>query len=346
MSVSINVNIIITYSLAIIVLIHSYKFRGLYKSLLLFFGSWVVGGGIENANTIFDGYFYPGSELTWFWGECPFDVILGWYVIIYCSSYMAHAVIGKFEGSSFIIGMGSKPAGIDKIFLKRTILRAALAGYIAISLDFLIDPVAVANGWWVWKIHNIYLLGVPVGNYLGWWLLIFWGVFFYDFILTYSGIRQNERWKTSAMWATGTIIASLVAGLILMAFTYWWSMEGIRTEGLNTHALDTTITPERLNGIVWAVIIVVIAIGAIMASAFLPERKPKPPSTQKTWLVLPAAVMLVFWAVIMVVAASTGPEFLAIGVLFCAHYVILCLFIMVRPKKFFQEFDSSIKETL
>ncbi len=47
MVISANMNIIITYSLAVLVAIHSLKFRGVYKTLLLFFGAVIAGGGLK-----------------------------------------------------------------------------------------------------------------------------------------------------------------------------------------------------------------------------------------------------------------------------------------------------------
>lgn len=336
MVVSINMNIVITYSLAIAVTIHSYKFRGLYKTLILFFGSWIIGGGIENVNSIFGGYYYPGSELTLFIGVCPFDVILGWYILIYCCSFFAHSLIGKGRGSLPIIGIGTAPIAIDKQFLKDTILRAALAGYIAIDIDFLIDPVAVENKWWIWQINNIYILGVPLGNYMGWWMLIFWGVFFHDLIMAYCSVNNKNEKFTSTVWSIGAITASLLTGLILEGFTIWWGMKGVRTEGMHTNALDSTITPERTVGILWALIMILAAIGLIMASSFVKNKFPEPRPTQYIWRILPSIIMLIFWALVMVVAVLTGPIFVAIGVIFCVPLLVLCVYLINCPLAFFK----------
>ena len=73
---------------------------------------------MENINSIFGGYYYPGdaSDLIVFIGLCPFDIILGWYVIIYCCSYMSHILIGKGKNSLPIQGIGTNPEKIDKEF--------------------------------------------------------------------------------------------------------------------------------------------------------------------------------------------------------------------------------------
>ncbi len=325
-------NIIITYTLSICVFIHSYKFRGLYKTLLLLFGAVIIGGGIENVNSIFGGYYYSEAELTIMIGKCPLDVIFGWYVLIYCCSYMSHAFIGKFRGSGPIIGVGTAPTALNKQFFKDTILRAALSGYIAISLDFLIDPVAVANGWWIWQVHNIYMpFEVPLGNYLGWWLLIFWGVTIHDTIMAYCSLKNKSERITSLLWAFGTILVVLFTGLILMEFTFWWSMAGVRTTGLDTTSVNASITSDRMVWIMYAVVMVLVALGLIMASSFIKNKLPEPRPTSKLWFAWPAILMFAFWIAVIAIAALTSWELFAAGIVFCAHYLILCLYLIFRP---------------
>jgi len=330
MTVTVNMNILITYSLAILVLIHSYKFRGLFKSLLLFFGAVIIGGGVENANAIFGGYHYPGSELTLFLGLCPFDVVLGWFVILYCCSYMSHLLIGHAEGSLSSQGIGTNPEnGIDINFVKVTFYRALLAGLLAVNLDMTIDPVAVENEWWIWQIHNIYIQGVPLGNYLGWWLLISSSAFFYDLIIAYGSIKHQEPYKTAALWCGGTISACLITGGILSQLTVLFGLPGIRTEGMGTHPLDASITPERIMPLIFTLIIIFIAMGFIMVSSKIPSKynEVEPPNALM-WKMLPPLIMIIFWAMVLVVAFLTGPIFVIIGLTQGIPIVLVSLYIM------------------
>ena len=99
MGLPINIFIILIYALAAVVIIHSYKFRGIFKTLLLLLGVFIVGGGIENINVIFKGYDYPREGLTIFFYHCPLWVVLGWYGILYCASFASHILIGRGKGS-------------------------------------------------------------------------------------------------------------------------------------------------------------------------------------------------------------------------------------------------------
>ena len=329
MSVTVDMNIVITYSLAILIFIHSYKFRGLFKSLLLFLGAIVVGGGVENANSLLGGYHYPGSDFTIFLVDCPFDVVLGWYVLIYCCTFMAHTIIGKGKGSLQTIGIGTEPEnGIDKNFIKLSILRGMMAGLFAVLLDLLIDPVAVENGWWVWEIDNIYIQGVPLGNYIGWWMLISTSAIFYDLIVTYGSIKNKKRYKTAALWCGGTIAAVLITGGVLSQLVLLFGMDGIRTEGLGTIDLAIAISKTDLSKLFWVLITICIGLGLIILASFAPDNAA--PLKQKLWKAFPPLMMIIFWAVVMVVAFLTGPLFILIGFTQGFIIVIICLYLILN----------------
>ena len=329
MSITVDLNIVITYSLSILVFMHSYKFRGLFKSLLLFLGAVVVGGGVENANSLLGGYHYPGSDLTIFMVDCPFDVVLGWYVLIYCCTFMSHTIIGKGKGSLQSIGIGTDPEnGVDKSFIKLAILRGMLAGLFAVLIDLLIDPVAVENKWWVWEIHNIYIQGVPLGNYIGWWMLISTSAIFYDIIVTYGSLKNKERYKTAAMWCGGTIAAALITGGILSQLVLLFSMDGIRTEGLGTNDLATQLAMADWGRVFLALIAVLVGLGLIMLASFAPDNAN--PLEGKFWNAFPSILMIIFWAMVMVVAFLTGPIFILIGFTQGFIIVLISLYLILK----------------
>ncbi|MHA1150301.1 MAG: carotenoid biosynthesis protein [Promethearchaeota archaeon] len=333
MAIGVEMNIVITYSLAVLVWIHGIKFRGIYKMLLLFCASIIIGGGMENINSIFGGYYYPGSLLTWYWGHCPFDIILGWFVIIYCCSYFSHILIGKGEGSFPLLGIGTVyENGIDKHFTFLTILRAALAGIIAVNLDMFIDPVAVENGWWIWTVPSLYIQGVPIANYLGWFFLIFWALVFYDLIITYCVINNISQLKTSAYWALGAIAAAVCATLVLSQVTLFFTLEGIRTESSSIHEVDLTFTPERIEAVIVTFIMITLAIVGIFVSSFAPnEPLGGHVPISKGWRVMPSIIMIIFWGAIMMIAIFTSPILIIIGLTQGLPLLLISLYIVYKP---------------
>ena len=333
MSVAVDLNLILTYTLAVFVTIHAVKFRGAYKTLLLFFAAVIIGGGMENINSIFGGYYYPGSasNLIVFIGLCPFDIILGWYVIIYCTSYFSHILIGKGEGSLPIQGIGTNPEKIDMKFLKRTVLRAALAGLIAVNLDLVIDPVAVENGWWIWTVPNLYIFDVPIANFFGWFFLIFWALIFYDTIIAYCSINKVSQVKNSAYWTVGTLGAAACATVILGFITYFFSLDGIATPSSLVHAIDLEFTPYRIGQLGIAFTMVGVAMLGIMLISLIPYKEPDSGPDAKIWRILPSIFMITFWAMIMLVAVLTGLEFVIIGIVFGIPYLSICVYLIVKP---------------
>ena len=73
---------------------------------------------------------------------------------------------------------------------ERRLSAAAVAGLFAVNLDLMIDPVASSNNLWVWLGPSINFLGIPLYNYVGWFIMIF----FYDIIIwsTVVGFRRMK----------------------------------------------------------------------------------------------------------------------------------------------------------
>lgn len=329
-----NLNTIMVYGLSVVVALHSYKFRGAFKTFILFFGALLVGITIENINALFGGYEYPGTDLTWFWGKAPFSIGLGWFVLLYVCNFFSHALIGKYKGSLQTIGLGTNPEkGIEREFIKITILRSALAAAIAVSFDLVMDPVSVRLKFWIWEIDNIYIQGVPLGNYCGWFLLIFTFSFFHDIIITHFSIKNAKEYKISAIFVLGCILAALITGLVLMGLTYLFGMPGIRTEGLDTHPLDPSLTNARIEAIFVAFIIALVLMGLIIASSLAPNRLPEPRPTQTFWYMIPSLAFLIMWGVVLYCAAVTDPYLVLLGLLQPFLYLIVTIYFLLKPDK-------------
>jgi hypothetical protein len=67
-------------------------------------------------------------------------------------------------------------------------VKAAFAGLMLVSFDMLLDPISVVNEWWRWTSPGFYLRGVTLGNYIGWFfLLFFFGAVFERTVLQKGG---------------------------------------------------------------------------------------------------------------------------------------------------------------
>lgn len=108
---------------------------------------------------------YPGYFL-WI-GLVPFWVEAGWIAVVFTLFILFHQVLLK----------GRSPW-----------LQALFTGLLAVDMDLVIDPVAVANNLWAWAERSVYALGVPVDNWVGWFVV----VFFFDVLFNFTVLRGQS----------------------------------------------------------------------------------------------------------------------------------------------------------
>lgn len=106
------------------------------------------------AGTLFPGY--PGY-FVWI-GIVPLWIEMGWFIVSASSFMIFHDVLATRS---------------------KTLVAALFAGLMAVDLDLIIDPIASSNRLWVWIGPSLNILGIPLYNYVGWFLMIF----FYDIII-------------------------------------------------------------------------------------------------------------------------------------------------------------------
>ncbi len=290
----------------------------------------MVGGGIENINISFEGYYYPGSPLTLYLFRCPLWVVLGWYLIAYCGSIISHLLIGKGKGSLTITGFGTdNKKGLDKEFIKNTMLRALLTAYLSMLIGLIMDPTAAANGWWIWRVDNIYINGVPFGNYLGWVFVVFWTMFFHDIMIVWAKKNEKKEKTTVAIWAVVSTTALLFAGLMLMGTTFLFGLEGIRTDD-RIYLLDL-ILQVKWDGLFWSLIFLIVSIVFIFLSSLVPNELPESRPKEKIWRIIPSVILLIYWFVMLIATILTSSLLIAVGIVNGIPLFIITLYIIKNP---------------
>ena len=166
------------------------KLLGREKTSIFLWGSLIYTGLVENLMVINGAYDYfayanyygtAGKVIPGFSGWAfmmlfvPVSVSLGWFV---------------FSFPAFIMA--------DRLLSGRNIwLKASVAAVMLVSLDMLLDPVAVVNEWWRWTVPGCYLRGVSVGNYIGWFFMLFYFAVVYERTVIERGgfgwLRPVER---------------------------------------------------------------------------------------------------------------------------------------------------------
>ena len=187
---------------------HAYRTLGLYKASVFLGGSFFFTGLMENMWVLMGRYHafswfsqnldsvtgtYYFTRAFFWWGEMPMVICLGWFFIAYSLVYMVGVLIPR--SSSF--------------------LRAALAGFLAMSFDLWFDPVQVSPLWQSWRWlsnETIKVFSIPLSNFAGWFLFIF------IFAVAFDRLpRILEKWGTGK----GTLMFFLTlllykAGMLLL----------------------------------------------------------------------------------------------------------------------------------
>jgi putative membrane protein len=94
---------------------------------------------------VFGEYSY-GQTLGWQILDVPVILSVNWLLLIYTSAAVCSFLFGHFN----------------------LILKAAISAALMVSLDFLIEPIAISLDFWSWKYDTI-----PLQNYLGWFVIAF-----------------------------------------------------------------------------------------------------------------------------------------------------------------------------
>ncbi|MEW6716989.1 MAG: carotenoid biosynthesis protein [Chloroflexota bacterium] len=211
----------------VFVLLHAGKRQGWRLTVL--FLAVVVGVTllVESLGVLtgwpFGRYHYTHRFGSLFLGLVPCVIPVIWLNMVYPSCLMAGMILPPHWN-----------------IWKWRVAVAALGGVIMTSWDTVVDPVMVYRGHWVWENEGWYF-GIPLQNYLGWWLTTFVVLLLYLWLgnLQSGSFLTTRRFDRLAVYCyvvTGlsSIFGALGAGLYGPAFvglssmTLWvlWSLLG------------------------------------------------------------------------------------------------------------------------
>lgn len=117
------------------------------------------------AGTVFPGY---RGYLVWI-GIVPLWIEMGWFIVSASSFMIFHELL---------------------VPRSRTLAAALFAGLFAVDMDLMIDPIASSNKLWVWIGPSMSLMGIPLYNYVGWFLMIFlYDIIIWNTVIVFRQIR-------------------------------------------------------------------------------------------------------------------------------------------------------------
>lgn len=188
---------------------YSYKKYGTKKTIIYFLPIIIATLIIESAGVASGRFYYPGYVLylSVVGGSVPLIIILAWSI---------NLVLFLNLGKHFI----------SKIYKKRNYLQiifiSTVAGLFGVCLDLLEDPIAHHNNWWIWEetLKGAKFFEVPILNFVGWFLLIFF-MSIATLLIERSRFSDNRKvlLSISSLSITGSVIF-VVHGLIAKFFDF------------------------------------------------------------------------------------------------------------------------------
>jgi len=148
---------------------------------------------------VYGPYHYTDQLGLKFLGLVPYLIPVAWFMMSY---------------PSFVIADRLVPSGWSR--WQRILAVAAVGGLVMTAWDLVMDPIMVARGNWVWDAKGAYF-GIPLQNFLGWWLTIFTTFALYLWLFgngEKSATAGFDRLAVGSYLVTalGIVIGSLVTG--------------------------------------------------------------------------------------------------------------------------------------
>lgn len=94
----------------------------------------------------------------------PLAVWIFWVIFIYIGYSLTNSIFYFFLKENFY-------KFINKVF--NIILLSFFDGFVVLTFDIFLDPVCVRYGLWRWENFKLSYFGVPVGNFIGWYIIAF-----------------------------------------------------------------------------------------------------------------------------------------------------------------------------
>jgi uncharacterized membrane protein len=129
----------------------------------------------------------------------PLIILLGWSVNLFLFLSLSEYIVSLIY---------------SKMNHLRILLVALSTGLTGVCLDLLEDPVAHHNNWWVWvnKSSSITLHGVPLSNFIDWFLILFF-MSLTTLLIDHSRLSENRKVLLS-------IISVSYTGAVIFVFHY------------------------------------------------------------------------------------------------------------------------------
>ncbi len=184
-------------------LLHGSQYLGWRHTLLLLLLTFAVSLLFESVGVatgwIYGPYHYTSKLGPKFLGLVPLLIPVAWFMMTYPSYVIARRIIPL----------------LNNTWVWRVLL-ASIGGLVMTAWDLAMDPMMVAGGHWVWDTQGGFF-GIPIQNYMGWWLTIFVTFFLFLSLARIKPRRESGRdpfFKLPILSYALTGISSILTDLI------------------------------------------------------------------------------------------------------------------------------------
>ena len=178
---SLHIFTLMIFVVWLIFLVYSLKIYGTKKTIRYFIPIFIAGTIGELCAQASGSFYYPGYFMYFSALGETFPVIigLGWSVNLFLFLHMGKDVVARIY---------------QKQNFKQLFYISICAGLFGVCLDFLEDPLAHHNSWWVWNqsVQRITIFEVPLTNYIGWFVII-GGMTFLTLLIDRSHFSENRK---------------------------------------------------------------------------------------------------------------------------------------------------------
>ncbi|MGA9397811.1 MAG: carotenoid biosynthesis protein [Anaerolineaceae bacterium] len=177
--------------------------EGALRLLALVFGVSLLFESVGVATGwIYGPYHYTDKLGPMFLGLVPYLIPITWFMMSYLSFVIAEWLVPS--GVNF---PGAERRG-------RILAVAAVGGLVMTSWDLIMDPIMVAGGNWVWETDGAYF-GIPLQNFVGWWLTFFTGYALYLLVRGKAGKAPEAGFDRLALLGYLATALMSVTGMLI-----------------------------------------------------------------------------------------------------------------------------------
>ena len=160
---------------------------GVFPALMDFLSSFVV-----------ENYEYPGQTRLW----VAAFIFFGWIGMCGSCLFLAEGILAR--------------PGEDMLTQRRLWWQVPLlTGGIAVVFDLFVDPVAVAAGYWIWFVEGTVYYGIPLLNFVGWFVLMFLAPLAWILIAQRRQAHPGRKFALALLSLLPLSVASILLSLLL-----------------------------------------------------------------------------------------------------------------------------------